>query len=92
MSVYPEATTFKDFLAAVKWPGGPPGYLVGTHPDAKDFYFDLVEPVTFQKKVVVRVARTTIRVTEDGTVVVAKGSQIPRILSAEEIQRFKSDK
>ena len=84
LTVYPQETTFAEFTKDVSWEHGVPGYLVGTDPTSKSFDFDLMDTVTFRKEVVIRVVRTTIRVTDGGVILVAKGSRMPRAMKEKE--------
>jgi hypothetical protein len=80
LTVYPQNVDFKSFVRAVDWEHGVPGYLRETAGDAKGFDFDLTDRVDFKEKMIVRIARTTMRVTTEGMIRVGKDGVMPEVL------------
>jgi len=80
LTVYPQNVTFGKFTRIVTWEHGIPGYLDGTDENSKTFSFDLSNRITINGGVILRIIRTTTRVTTDGVVIVAKGSTRPAII------------
>ena len=80
LTVYPQNIPFDKFIRLVAWDQGIPGYLVGTKDTSVSFDFDLTRRITIKGEMVLRIIRTTTRVSTNGIVIVAKGSNPPVIL------------
>jgi hypothetical protein len=78
--VTPQEVSFAGFMESVSWSLGVPGYLKSTPPDSKAFDFDLIQTVTFSKRVILKIERVTTGVTTEGIVVIKAGSRLPTVL------------